>query len=133
MKIKILMPIIFIMLVSCLLAQVPQMVEGWPYLTRTDIWAVYSIPRFSFNEYLDSGAIFFNNITCEIDKFHIDGSFYSGWPVIQDSVLFGCPPVLVDVDGDGVIELVPNCPGAPVKIFKLDTDSIADYKNRDAE
>ena len=28
-----------------------------------------------------------------------------------------------DVDGDGELEIVPNCPGEPVKIFKLDTDS----------
>ena len=28
-----------------------------------------------------------------------------------------------DIDGDGVIELVPNCPGEPVRIFKLVTDS----------
>jgi len=28
-----------------------------------------------------------------------------------------------DVDGDGVIEIIPNCPGEPVKIFKLVTDA----------
>jgi hypothetical protein len=28
-----------------------------------------------------------------------------------------------DVDGDGVLEIVPNCPGAPLKVFKLDTDA----------
>jgi hypothetical protein len=28
-----------------------------------------------------------------------------------------------DVDGDGVIEIVPNCPGGPLKAFKLVTDA----------
>ena len=28
-----------------------------------------------------------------------------------------------DVDGDGIIEIVPNCPGSPLKIFKLRTDA----------
>lgn len=26
-----------------------------------------------------------------------------------------------DVDGDGLLEIVPNCPGEPVKVFKLNT------------
>lgn len=28
-----------------------------------------------------------------------------------------------DIDGDGVLEIIPNCPGEPVKIFKLKTDA----------
>jgi hypothetical protein len=28
-----------------------------------------------------------------------------------------------DVDGDGHLEIVPNCPGAPLKVFKLHTDT----------
>jgi hypothetical protein len=28
-----------------------------------------------------------------------------------------------DIDGDGILEIVPNCPGMPLAIYKLDTDS----------
>jgi hypothetical protein len=28
-----------------------------------------------------------------------------------------------DLDGDGMIEIVPNCPGAPLKVFKLEVDA----------
>ena len=43
-----------------------------------------------------------------------------------------------DIDGDGTIELVPNCPNEPLRIFKLETDangrglgSFTDYQIHD--
>jgi hypothetical protein len=32
-------------------------------------------------------------------------------------------PCAWDVDGDGVVEIVPNCPGSPLAIYKLDRDA----------
>ena len=32
-------------------------------------------------------------------------------------------PCIYDIDGDGHVEVIPNCPGEPVKIFKLVRDS----------
>lgn len=32
-------------------------------------------------------------------------------------------PCAWDVDGDGVVELVPNCPGGPLAVYKLVTDA----------
>jgi len=29
-----------------------------------------------------------------------------------------------DIDGDGVVEIVPNCPNGPVVVFKLDVDAV---------
>jgi len=83
-------------------AQIPEMVEGWPYLTRTE----YSMPRFSLDTNPDSSAIFFNNITNDIDKFHLDGTFFQGWPIIQERTLFGTTPVIVDIDHDSKDEIV---------------------------
>ena len=98
--------ITLILLYSTATAQTPEMVEGWPYITKTEIWAVYAIPRFSFDTSLDYSAVFFNNITREIDKFHLDGTFYEGWPLTEDSVIFARTPIVVDIDHDGRDELV---------------------------
>ena len=106
MKIKISILIMLFITISTAIAQIPEMVDGWPYLTRTEMWAVKSTPRFSFCNNLDSSAVFFNNVTFEIDKYHIDGSFYNGWPVIEDSVLFGKTPIIVDIDHDHKDELI---------------------------
>jgi hypothetical protein len=32
-------------------------------------------------------------------------------------------PTFFDIDGDGEIEVIPNCPGEPVSIFKLERDA----------
>jgi hypothetical protein len=97
---------ILIVAVSTGMGQVPQMVEGWPYLTRTEMWPVRTTPRFSFRGPLDSDAVFFNTITHEIDKFHIDASFYPGWPLIEESIFFSRTPIVVDIDHDGKDEVV---------------------------
>ena len=106
MKVKLIFVVLYVLINSLTIAQVPQMVEGWPYLTRTNGWAVYPTPRFSFDDNLESLAVFFNNVTLEIDKFKIDGSFYPGWPSIQDSGHFNRSPILVDIDHDSKNEVV---------------------------
>ncbi len=87
-------------------AQVPQPVEGWPYINTDVKWAVYTIPQLSMSENIDSSAVYFNTLTNEIIKFHLDGSFYDGWPVVKEGLLFGNTPLIVDIDHDGKNEIV---------------------------
>jgi hypothetical protein len=46
--------------------------------------------------------------TFELDNFHFDKSFYPGWPLYFDTLLFGRTPILADIDHDGEIEIIIN-------------------------
>jgi len=105
MKYLIIIFIVFFV-VSIAGAQVPELVDGWPYITTDGMWAVNTTPRFSMTENIDLSAVFFNTVTNEIDKFHFDGSFFSGWPVIADELIFCNTPVVVDIDHDCASEIV---------------------------
>ncbi len=100
----------YLILVLLLLAigeafgQIPQMVPGWPYLTRTEIWATTTVPVPVPECDDDSSALYSSNITWDIDKFHLDGSFFPGFPLIFPRVLFGDVCVVVDIDHDGFDE-----------------------------
>ncbi len=87
-------------------AQAPQMVEGWPHLTRTNDWPVYSLARFSNQIENQQLFVFFNNVTFEVDKFQISGQTFDSWPLIEDSTLFGNPSLIFDIDHDGKDEIV---------------------------
>jgi len=56
--------------------------------------------------YEDSSAIFLANPNLGIDKFHLDGTFFSGWPYEQGGLKCGGTAVVVDIDHDGYNEVV---------------------------
>jgi hypothetical protein len=84
------------------LAQTPQLLPDWPYVTRTDRFHGSATPRIGSSGDLDALAIYFNNTTFDIRKFRRDGSQFQGWPFIADSVRFmTTAPLLPDTDHDG--------------------------------
>jgi hypothetical protein len=85
-------------------AQVPTLVPGWPYLSRTNDWVEIATTRFGY----DAGEphLFYNTLTGEVDKFLMDGSFFQGWPVVSDTTVYDCTPIIVDIDHDGHNEIV---------------------------
>ena len=86
------------------IAQIPTPVPGWPYISRCDRWGEYAIAQLGY----DSGEqyLYFNTLTGEIDKFLMDRSFFPGWPVVSDTTVFECTPIIVDIDRDGRNEVV---------------------------
>jgi hypothetical protein len=86
------------------IAQIPSMINGWPYLSRTQYFAEYTVPAFAY----DNGEehLYYNTFTGEIDKFKVDGTFYPNWPFLSDSIIFGDTPIVVDIDHDGRYEVV---------------------------
>ena len=154
MKFKLsLLAFAMVMIVSNVFPQIPEIVEGWPYITTSGMWAVHTRPQFSMNEDIDSCAVFFNTLKNEIIKFHIDGTFYDGWPIIEEEVLFGGTPSIVDIDHDGKDELIivgsrrdednhylytllyiidddgNIFPGFPQIYYRISPPNIADYDN----
>ena len=87
-------------------AQVPEMVNGWPYGTRTSFDAVLETPLFLMENQLENSAIYYNTNLGAVNKFHFDASYYSGWPSIFDSLHFINTPVLADLDHDGESEML---------------------------
>lgn len=150
--------IIWIMLItlpaSNSLAQIPEMVDGWPYKTWNSYWAVYSIPKFSLGNSEALPAITFGSCAAhEFDRFRLDGSFFPGWPFVEDTLLFGFPNVLADIDHDGIEEVVVTAfrrsydnhfvrselyifdedgsvfPGFPLFLNRCPTPNVADFDN----
>jgi len=85
--------------------QQPELVDGWPYLTRTNYLPCYATPNL-FCQARNS-KIYFNNSDYKVFTFNLDGSFPMGWPVIFDSMYFRYfTPIYVDFDLDGAKEIV---------------------------
>jgi hypothetical protein len=86
--------------------QVPEPVPGWPYITSIAGFADCAVPRFEMRQEPGLSAIFFNTLTGELDKWHLDGSFFSNWPVVTETLLFGSTPIILDIDHDGQAEFL---------------------------
>jgi len=87
-------------------SQAPIPVEGWPYITRCLNFGEW-VPRLS----LEQGQmhLYFDARTGEVDKFELNGAFSPGWPLLLDSVIWRQPPIILDIDHDGLEEML--CPG----------------------
>jgi hypothetical protein len=93
--------------VSNLHGQAPTKVQNWPYKTRHGQWAIDNIPAIHMKNTIDSSMIFFGTAaTFELDNFHFDKSFFAGWPLYFDTLLFGSTPILADIDHDDEIEII---------------------------
>jgi hypothetical protein len=84
-------------------AQVPEHVQGWPYVTYSEGGNSTSSSRLG----LDEGEIhlYFDARRGEADKFELNGSFAPGWPAILDTLIFDGPPIILDIDHDGKNEM----------------------------
>jgi hypothetical protein len=100
--------ILFLLVVAGLMlvqaqAQAPQHVQGWPYVTYSEGGLSSSASRFGF----DQGELhlYFDARRGEADKFELNGSFSTGWPIIFDSLIFGEAPIILDIDHDAKNEM----------------------------
>ncbi len=84
--------------------QVPTPVPGWPYITGNNRWGEFATIGFGID--IEDLYVYYNTLTGEVDKFHIDGSFFQGWPVISDTTVYERTPIIVDIDHDGHNEVV---------------------------
>ena len=87
-------------------AQGPEMLPGWPYVTRMDNLLSFATPRFSMSAAIENAAVFFNTNLGDIDKFHFDGLNFPGWPMVIDTLKFRFSPVLADLDHDRLLEMI---------------------------
>jgi hypothetical protein len=86
--------------------QIPEGMENWPYITSTEYYAIESTPRFSPLFNADSCLVVFITSTGEVNKVYLDGFSYTNWPFIADSIIFSATPIVVDLDFDGLDEIV---------------------------
>jgi hypothetical protein len=84
-------------------AQLPEHIQGWPYVTYSEGGNSTSSSRFG----LDEGELhlYFDACRGEADKFELNGSFAAGWPVVFDTLIFDGSPIILDIDHDGKNEM----------------------------
>ncbi len=103
MKSSLLISLLLGMTFGSSFSQVPQLVPGWPYnINPTPALT----PRFDFSSGFYDYSIFFNTDDGMIDRFNLNASFFPGWPLIIDSVVFGITPIVVDLNRDGYMDNV---------------------------
>ncbi len=104
-RIILLAVLLFIFSFSDSFSQVPELLDGWPYSRLLTSYAEQNIPRFACDADL---AIFYSTPSGDNNKFHMNGSYYNGWPVYEDEVHIHGRITIVDLDHDGKDELVAN-------------------------
>jgi hypothetical protein len=100
--------VILLLLIVCIIApqiwaQTPIPVDGWPYKTRCIEFGNW-IPRLNLEE--GRMHLYFTAKTGEVDKFELDGSFSTGWPLQYDSTTWRDTPIILDIDHDGLNEML---------------------------
>ncbi len=97
----------YFMISSSLFAQAPIGVENWPLKISSGGGNKKNNPGICMKGTVDSSMIFFGtSVTCELDNFHFDKSFFPNWPLYFDRVLMSTTPIIADIDHDGEIEII---------------------------
>ena len=87
------------------MAQIPEQVPNWPFTLPTN-GLLNHRATIRFGSDFGEQHLYWNTVSGEVDKFNMDGAFFPGWPVIIDTLYFRDNPAVVDIDHDGIDEVV---------------------------
>jgi hypothetical protein len=133
-------------------SQAPVPVDGWPYITSTGYFTILNSVKFSNCNSTDGEFVYFSTPTGEVNKCHFNGIPYLNWPFLADSIRFSSPQIIVDLDLDGLDEVVAlgirrnddgylydlvyifdddgRCfPGFPLIHSRMNVPNVADFDN----